>query len=48
METTDHCPKCQRLTTGDEQHGTMRAEDSGDDLAHDGGCDHCCACTGEE
>lgn len=45
MDTTDNCPKCRRITTGDQQHGVVRdAADSGDGRRHDGGCDWCCCC----
>lgn len=44
-ETTARCPRCGQLTTGEEQHGVVHhAEESGDGLPHDGGCDHCCCC----
>ena len=39
------CPKCKRATTDDQQHGVIRhADESGDGMVHDGGCDACCAC----
>lgn len=42
------CPKCGRATEEEEQHGTvLHPDESGDGLAHDGGCDHCCCCNAE-
>lgn len=48
LRIVDRCPRCGRASEGDEQHGIVRvAEESGDGMVHDGGCDHCCACVGQ-
>ena len=45
MSETEKCPKCWRTTDAERQHGIVRrADESGDGLVHDGGCDDCCAC----
>lgn len=49
IEAREYCPRCGRATRGDEQHGVVRtADESGDGLVHDGGCDRCCACVRQQ
>lgn len=47
-EREERCPKCGAASPGETQHGVIRfADESGDGLTHDGGCNACCCCQEE-